>query len=87
MTFTAGTHTVGDHVYTYSVTVYGVTATAELTISFQPYVAAINTSCAAASSLALSGRNTSITHSGFTNRVTCPGQGPLAGSGVAVPTQ
>lgn len=87
MTFTAGTHTVGDHVYTYSVTVYGVTATAELTISFQPYVAAINTSCAAASSLSLSGRNTSITHSGFTNRVTCPGQGPIPGSGVAVPTQ
>ena len=87
MTFTAGTHTVGDHVYTYSVTVYGTTATAELTISFQPYIAAVNTACASASSISFAGRNSSVTHTGYTNEVVCPGQGPLAGSGVAVPTQ
>lgn len=86
VSFTQGTHAVGDHTYRYSVTSGSATDTKDVVISFYSYGVPSNNECAAATSISFGGKGTSTTTTTQNLDATCPGFAAATLSATVLPS-
>jgi len=86
ITFTGGTHAVGDHTYRYTVTNGSATDTRDIVVKFATYSVPSNNECAAATSVSFGGKGTSIVTNDLTLDATCPGYAAATLSATTLPS-